>query len=198
MLIDTQLLSSYGGTTNFYYPKDFIHKEGEIPNYYYQIISGYVKLNHNREDGKELIQGILTTGQSICEQVLFIDEEYPLNAVAITECSVMKVPKSSFLKLLNEHPQTSEEIRRCISERLHYKFIMVQKNSSPSADVRIKGMLTYFKSFSDDQTPYSYEVLLTRQQLAAITNLRIETVIRSIKKLEREKIVKIIKGKVFF
>jgi len=58
----------------------------------------------------------------------------------------------------------------------------------------------YFKKESDsnDKIIYSYEVPLTRQQLACTTGLRVETVIRCIKKMETEKKVKIINGKIFF
>ena len=200
MLIDTKLLSSYGGTTDFFNPKDIIFEEGNTPKYYHQIISGNVKLNHTDEDAKELIQSILKTGQSVCELLLFIDEKYPVNAVAISECTIMKVPKHNFLEMLNEHHDVCAEVRRFISERLYHKFIMMQNNSSHHADVRIKGILTYFKNESDnnDKILYSYEVPLTRQQLACTTGLRVETVIRSIKKMQSEKKVKIIKGKIFF
>jgi len=199
MLIDTQLLSSYGGTTDFFNPKDIIFEEGNTPKYYHQIISGNIKLNHINEDAKELIQSILKAGQSVCELLLFIDEKYPVNAVAITKCTVMKVPKHNFLEMLNEHPDVCAEVRRFISERLYHKFIMLQNNSSHHADVRIKGMLTYFKKESDsnDKILYSYEVPLTRQQLAYTTGLRVETVVRCIKKMEKEKLVNIKNGKVF-
>ncbi|WP_426473774.1 Crp/Fnr family transcriptional regulator [Chryseobacterium balustinum] len=198
MLVDTHLLKSYGGITETFSSSDIIFEEGETPKYYFQIISGSVKLNHLDEDAKELIQSILHKGQSVCELLLFIDESYPVNAVAISECTIIKIPKPKFLLLLDEHHQSATDVRKFISERLYHKFIMMQNNASKHSHVRIKGILIYFKSFSDDQTPYSYEVPLTRQQLASITGLRIETVIRAVKKMESEKFLKIENRKIYF
>lgn len=45
--------------------------------------------------------------------------------------------------------------------------------------------------------PKCNKLLLTRQQLANMTGLRVETVIRTIKDLEEKKIVSIQKGKVY-
>ncbi|CAD7798356.1 cAMP-activated global transcriptional regulator CRP [Chryseobacterium aquaeductus] len=198
MLVDIDLLASYGGVTENYSPSQFVFEEGSKPKYYYQIVSGTVKLNHTDEDAKELIQSILNNGQSVCELLLFIEEIYPVNAVAISECSIIKVPKTNFLRLLEENRQSDVDVRRYIAERLYHKFIMMQNNASKHPHIRIKGILTYFKSFSEDQSPYSYEVPLTRQQLAAITGLRIETVIRSVKKMEAANLLKIINRKIFF
>ncbi|MGL6125627.1 cyclic nucleotide-binding domain-containing protein, partial [Chryseobacterium artocarpi] len=59
MNIDVEILYSFGGETVMYKPKDFIFKEGENSQYYFQIISGKVKLNTYTESGKEFIHNIL-------------------------------------------------------------------------------------------------------------------------------------------
>lgn len=67
MLIDTNLLSRFGATTESYKPKDIIFDEGDTPKYYYQITSGEIKLHHIDENGREIIFSLLKTGDSICE-----------------------------------------------------------------------------------------------------------------------------------
>ncbi|MFC3158098.1 cAMP-binding domain of CRP or a regulatory subunit of cAMP-dependent protein kinases [Chryseobacterium arachidis] len=198
MLINQELLFSYGGEVATFNTKEYIFEENQTPRYYHQIISGDVKLNHVSEDGKELIQSIHTVGDSVCELLLFIDEKYPVNAVTISECTVMKVAKPDFLTMLNDHRDVSENVHKYISYRLYEKFVMMQNIAANSADTRVRGILKYFKNYSKDQSPYSYEVKLTRQQLASVTGLRVETVIRSLKKLEKEKLITIEKGKVYY
>ena len=100
--------------------------------------------------------------------------------------------------MLDEHPRAAIDVRTYISKTLYQKFIMMQNIASTSAEERIKGTLKYFKSFFPDKTPFSYEVKLTRQQFASITGLRTETVIRTLKKLEKEGFVKIEDRKVYF
>jgi CRP-like cAMP-binding protein len=197
MLIPEELLLSYGAEIEDLSPSYVIFSEGSTPKYYYQILEGRIKLNHYNDDGKELILAILNKGLSVCELLLFIDQQYPVNAIAFEQTKVIRLPKSSFVKLLDDHKQISRDINKFLSERLYYKYIMLENNASLRPEVRIKGALTYQKSFSEDQSQYSFEVPLTRQQIASITALRVETVIRTIKKLETENFLKIINRKIY-
>jgi CRP-like cAMP-binding protein len=110
MVIDENILHSAGAEVRDYKPAENIFCEGDTPNYYYQIIKGEVKLNNYNEEGKEFIQNILSEGQSCGESILFIDKPYPMNAEALTECSILRLHKSSFLSLLNQSPKLYMEI----------------------------------------------------------------------------------------
>lgn len=46
--------------------------------------------------------------------------------------------------------------------------------------------MDYYREYSHQKGKYTYEVLLTRQQIANLTGLRVETVIRAVKKIEHE------------
>ncbi|MCX8530819.1 Crp/Fnr family transcriptional regulator [Chryseobacterium luquanense] len=198
MLIDKNLLSRYGATTDLYKPKDIIFGEGDTPKYYYQIISGDIKLNHIDENAREIIISLLKTGDSICEFLLLLDTKYPVNATVMTESTILKITKANFAEMLNSHPEIVLDVCKFVSERLHHNVIKTKNITSPFAEVRIKAMLNFFKDLNNnDKTDYSFQVPLTRQQLAAITGLRTETVIRCIKKLEREKFLKIHNHKIF-
>ncbi|MNK45736.1 Nitrogen fixation regulation protein FixK [compost metagenome] len=197
-MIPENLLLSYGAEYEKFNKGEIIFDEGETPKCYYQIISGRVKLNHYNEAGKELILAILEPGLSVCELLLFIDKKYPVNAVVIEEATVLKLPKADFMRMMDEHPNISKDMNKFLSERLYHKFMMLENNASLHAEVRIKGVLDYHKSFSPDQSSYSYEVPMTRQQLASITGLRVETVIRTIKNLEKQEVLKIINRNIHY
>lgn len=198
MLIDSDLLLEYGATLENFSAAEVIFAEASKPRYYYQLASGRVKLNHFDENGKEFIQTILTIGQSVCELMLFIDELYPVNAISLTTSSALKISKENFFRLLNDHPQISLDINKFLAERLYQKFLMLQNNASLNPEVRLIGVLHYIKSFSDNKTPHSFEVLLTRQELASLTGLRVETVIRTVKKMEEKNILKIENRRIHF
>ncbi|WP_228435845.1 Crp/Fnr family transcriptional regulator [Chryseobacterium pennipullorum] len=198
MLIPVDLLYSYGAETEILDPSHIIFREGDHPKYYYQIVEGRIKLNYYDPDGRELILAILDKGLSVCELLLFIDKTYPVNAVTFEKCVVVKLSKKSFMQLLDENHHVSNDINKFLSERLYYKYIMLENNSSLRPDVRIRGVLDYHKSFSKDPEEFSYEVPLTRQQLASITALRVETVVRTVKKLEKEYFLKIKNGKIYY
>ena len=80
MLINLDLLQQYGAETTHFASHQTIFNAGDTPKCYYQIVNGRVKLNHYNQEGKEIIQSILVSGQSVCELLLFITEKYPVNA----------------------------------------------------------------------------------------------------------------------
>ena len=197
MLINSDLLLAYGAEQETIKASTTIFHEGDHPHYYYQVVAGRIKLTHYNEDGSELIFAILEKGLSVCELLLFIDEKFPASAVTMEKSIILKLPKDSFEKLLDDHPHVSRDINKFLSERLYQKYVMLENNSSPHASVRVKGALQYYKRFTKEHDEFSYEVPLTRKQLASLTALRIETVIRTVKKLEKEGDLKIVNRKIF-
>ncbi|REC45453.1 Crp/Fnr family transcriptional regulator [Chryseobacterium pennipullorum] len=198
MVIDENILRSAGAEIRRYEPSESIFCEGDTPNYYYQIIEGDVKLNNYNEEGKEFIQNFLSDGQSCGESVLFIDKPYPMNAEAITRCSVMRLPKSIFFSLIKNSSDLCMEVNNALSQNLYNKFVMMLNISSQNPSIRIRGLMDYLKSFQEDLTPYSFMIPLTRQQMASLTGLCVETAIRTIKHMEREKIVRIENRKILY
>ena len=198
MVIDENILISAGAETRHYTPSETIFCEGDVCNYYYQIIKGQVKLNNYNEEGREFIQNILSEGESCGESILFIDKPYPMNAEAITECTVLRLHKTIFFNVLNQSPELYMEVSNFLSERLYYKFVMMQNLSSQNPSTRLKGLMDYLKSFQKDITPYSFLIPLTRQQMASLTGLCVETAIRSIKHMERDKILRIENRKILY
>ncbi len=126
MNIDAQILYSFGGETVMYKPKEFIFKEGEHSQYYFQIISGKVKLNTFTENGKEFIHNILGKNQSFGDPLLFIEKLYPTNAVSLQATEVIRMPKNNFIEMLKSHPDLSLEMNMCLSQRLYYNSLMVR------------------------------------------------------------------------
>ncbi|AZB11433.1 Crp/Fnr family transcriptional regulator [Chryseobacterium sp. G0162] len=198
MVINENILQSAGAEVRDYKPTENIFCEGDTPNYYYQIITGEVKLNNYNEEGKEFIQNFLSDGQSCGESILFINKPYPMNAEAITECSVLRLDKSAFFNLLSTSPKLCMEVTRFLSQRIYYKFVMMLNISSQNPTIRLKGLMDYLKSFQDDESPYSFMIPLTRQQMASLTGLCVETAIRTIKHMERDKILKIENRKILY
>lgn len=197
-MIAEDLLISYGADDKYYKSGEIIFREGETAVFYYQIGSGQVKLNNYTEDGKEFIQNIFSDGHSIGESLLFVDRPYPMNAVAMEDCRILKLSKSGFLNMIRENPEISLNVYQCMAERMYYKYIMLYNLSFQNPVLKLKQLMDYLKSYYEDKSAYSFQVPLTRQQLASLTGLRVETVIRAIKNMEKDQIVKIERRKIFY
>ncbi|KQS91677.1 Crp/Fnr family transcriptional regulator [Chryseobacterium sp. Leaf394] len=190
MFIKEELLHSLGAIEEDYNPGDYIFRENGSPQFYFQIITGEVKLNTYNSDGKEFIQNILTCKNAIGESTLFTEKPYPMNAIAMSRCTIIKVNKTSMLAFLAQNPEIYYNICKSIAEKLNHKFALMQKISSPRAEERLKEVIEQLKKEQhSNPQPYTFEVPFTRQQLAALTGLCLETTIRTIKKMERAKIL---------
>lgn len=198
MKIEEELLLSFGGEIKSYKQNEFIFREDEKPAYYYQIVSGSIKENNYNEMGNEFIQNILGTDQSFGDSFLFLNKNYNINAIALADCQIIMLRKEDFCKLIKEHPDLSVHINSCLSQRLYFKTAMIQNLASSLPEKRILGLLDYLKSFHKDNEKFSFLVKLTRQQIADLIGLRVETVIRTAKKLEKENFLKIEARKIYY
>lgn len=185
-MISENILLEFGARKVHFKKGDTIFNEGDLPKYYYQMATGEVKMNNFNDEGKEFIQGIFTEGDSFGEPPIFINKPYPANAVAIADTEIFIISIDSFFKLLHANPEANLAISTRLSQRLYYKSIMASEISSQDAEHRIIKLIDYLKELVGMKPDEKYKVALTRQQIADLTGLRVETVIRSIKSLEKK------------
>lgn len=198
MVIKQCILESVGATLEHYDAAEPIFLENDIPKFYYQIIDGKVKLNNYNVEGKEVLHNILENGQSVGESALFLEATYPVNAITLSPSTVLKLPRSAFIDLLLTNPEISMEINKRISSFLHFKHVMGQIVCTHNPMVKLMALLDYLKSIHKEKEPFSFQVPFTRQEMANLTGLCVETTIRTVKTMERNKIVKIRNRKILY
>lgn len=196
-MIEENLLLSHGAKRVAYSKGDQLFREGESAVNFYQVASGEIKMNNYNEDGKEFIQGIFSIGQSFGEPPLLARVKYPANAEAISDAEVFQLSKEQFLDLLSSNPKVHLKITETLAKRLYYKAIMVSEISSQEPEHRILRIIDYLKQIYKVEGKFNYRLDLTRQQLADLTGLRVETVIRATKSLEKKGELQIKKRKVY-
>ena len=197
-MIAGELLEKYGALKKSFSKNEIIFEEGNLPSHYYQIISGEIKMSNYNDDGREFIQGIFYIDQSFGEPPLFLNQNYPANAIAVEDSEIFLLSKNTFMKLLEEHPAVSLKIIENLAQRLYYKSVMAAEMSTQEPEHRILKLIdtgiAYFHFKKDEN---GYLISFTRQQIGDLTGLRVETVIRTIKGLEKKGILKIINRKVY-
>ncbi|WP_415327259.1 Crp/Fnr family transcriptional regulator [Chryseobacterium sp. MMS23-Vi53] len=198
MNIDQDVLRSFGAESKTYKKGDVIFREGENAGYYYQIVSGKVKLNNYDEEGKEFIQNLLGENQSFGDSILFLERFHGMNAICVQPVELMRLPKKNFFEMLDKNPHLSLEMNACLSQRLYFKSLMLQGLASQNPVHRLKGLLDYLKSYHNGECEQCFNVELTRQEMANLVGLRVETVIRTLKKMEKEGKIKIENRKILY
>ena len=197
-MIAIDLLEKYSALKKSFDKNEIIFEEGNLPMHYYQIISGEVKMSNYNDEGREFIQGIFYKGQSFGEPPLFLNQNYPANAIAVEDAEVLVLPKSSFMKLLEENANVSIKIIENLAQRLYYKSVMAAEMSTQEPEHRVLKLIDHgiaYFNFQKDEN--GYLINFTRQQIGDLTGLRVETVIRTIKALEKKGVLKIINRKVY-
>jgi CRP/FNR family transcriptional regulator, cyclic AMP receptor protein len=184
-LLKKHIALQYGGSLVSYNKEDVIFHEGDEANFFYQVEEGNVKMVTYSQDGQEFIQGIFNDGDSFGEPPLFSVFKYPSSAYALTECKILKIPKDRFFDLLKENFEIHIQLDRILCERLKYKNMILSEISFYDPEHRILSLINYLKSKSQVKDE-PFQVPLTRQQIADMSGMRVETVIRTIKRMEDE------------
>jgi len=179
-----------------YYKKGaVVYHPGQNPRYVYFIISGGVRMVTVNDDGKEFIQGIFKAKQYFGEPALLLQRPYLAYTIATADTELMLVNHEQFLKLLEEDRAFSMNLIETLSNRLFYKSMMLEELGNEQAEHRLKTLITYLGRDLEQGA----DLGVTRQALADMSGLRVETVIRTVKKmalagelrLNRGKIIKI-------
>jgi CRP-like cAMP-binding protein len=197
MLISEDLLLRYGAEFIDFMPNHTIFLEGTRPQFYYQILTGIVEIKNYHQDGREFTQNILANQQCFAESFLFNSKLYTVSAVAITQCRIIRLGKNDFIRLLENNAEISALFLKYFSACLQNNYMMLFNLSQPDALIKIKAVINSLKGDNIYDEPYSFQIPLTRQQIANLTGLRVETVIRSIKKMELSELLKIENGKIY-
>lgn len=196
-MLDEDLLLTWGATYKKYKKDEVIFQEGTPGNYYHQLVNGKVKWYNIDEQGKEFLQCLISEGESFGELPLFDDGPYVSSASPIEDSIVLKLRKEIFLQMLRENPKIHFRFTNLMTERLRSKFIFLKELTHTDPERKIITVLNYYKDSSYRDSNIKIKVDLTRQQIANMTGLRVETVIRTIRSLHDNGQLSIERGKVF-
>ncbi|MGA7159792.1 MAG: Crp/Fnr family transcriptional regulator [Bacteroidota bacterium] len=198
-MISESVLNKYRATVVHLNKGKMLFQEGEAANFFYIVKSGRVKMSNYSDDGREFVQGYFSEGQSFGEPPFFSHGPYPASAVAVDDSKVWKVSHHEFLKLLKNNFEIHLELTRILCDRLIYKSTMLSELAIEEAEHRLTTLIQYLVTPVDQQAKTHKKLIFTRQQLADMTGLRVETVIRSVKSLEKKRFLEIDKsGKIIW
>ncbi len=203
-MIDQSILSEYGGKKVVLKKGETLFRAGSEAIFYYQLVKGSVKLITNSSDGQEFIQGVFGKGDSFGEPPLFCDFPYPSTAIAIDDAVVFKLSKDKFFDLLKNNFDLHIQFDRVLCKRLKYKSMILSDISFYDPEHRITNLLRYLKDSESHheskqgmiRNSKPYTIPFTRQQLADMSGLRVETVIRTVKKMQEKGKLKIVGRKI--
>ncbi|MBL7703632.1 MAG: Crp/Fnr family transcriptional regulator [Ferruginibacter sp.] len=197
MKIDVDTLLAWGAAYKKVAAGEVIFHEGAESSFYYQLVSGKVRWVNINDEGKEFIQTIIEPDECFGEFPLFDDGPFAASAIADEDSVIIRLHKATFHQLLKENPELHFEFSRLLTQRLRFKFLILKELANHNPENSISTLLGYFKQTQKNICTKCNRLKLTRQQIADMTGLRVETVIRTMKSMQSKGTLQIVKGKVY-
>jgi CRP/FNR family transcriptional regulator, cyclic AMP receptor protein len=196
-MIPVSVLQHYKARLVRVHKDQVLFDQDETATDFFQVEEGQVKMYIINPEGQEFTQGVFQKGESFGEPPLLGDFPYPSSAMALTDGKVWRLPKPEFLELLKHNFDIHLRLNHVLCNRLQYKSMILTEISSHDPEHRLITIMKYFKAKMHDGATKMI-VPFTRQQLADMTGLRVETVIRTIKRMEKEKKIVLEGHKILF
>ena len=163
-----------------------IFESGDTAESFFIILKGWVKLFRISKEGEETIIHVFGRGESFAEAAVFRDQRtYPVNAQAVTDIEIIEIPRSFFIKKIEEDTKFALRILASVSSRQHYLVSQLEQVTTRTAPQRIGAFLLRFCRKTNTSNgemivdlPYDKSLISTR------LNIKPETFSRALDKLK--------------
>ena len=151
--------------------------------------SGLAKMFFEEPDGSNLIIKILSATELVGGPGVFYDNRHHFSLTALTDATTCLINVGQFKSILLMNEKFTEEFIKDLSKntiQVYERFATVTRKQMPGriADALIYFMNEVFKSSS-------FDIVLSRKELAQFTAMSLESVCRILKDFADEKIIKL-------
>jgi CRP/FNR family transcriptional regulator len=191
-------ISSFSKIKN-YKKNEIIFKEDDFYLGFYILLKGTVKIFKLSSKGKESVLHIIKPLNAFADIPLFDGGNYPVNAVALEESIVLLIPKEKFLALLKSDSDMSLKMLSGFAKRLKSLMIQIENLNSSEVSVRLaKYLLNEVRLSGTEKLPEPFiKLSIPKATLAAFIGTIISTLSRTFKKLQDDKIIRVVGKKIF-
>ncbi|MBI3848845.1 MAG: Crp/Fnr family transcriptional regulator [Verrucomicrobia bacterium] len=173
---------------------EYLFHEGDPSHGFYIVQRGAINVHRVNAAGKEQVIHVFRAGESFAEASLATDKGYPAEARALESSQVLLLQKAGFLALLKQQPELA--LRMLGSMSVHLRVLVGQLEDLTMKDVetRLANWLVKRCPNRDSQTPFTFELSMTKRVLAAELGTVSETFSRTLAKFREQKLLSV-KGK---
>jgi CRP/FNR family transcriptional regulator len=159
--------------------RDLLFMEGSEGKAVYLLTSGNVQLVKTNMEGRETVIKTVKKGELFAEVILFEQSKYPVTAAACTEAEVIELPRTGFLKLLNEE-EFRNDFMAMLMHKQRYLAERIQQITSMNVEAR-------FVEFLRDHYGEKQEITtdIPKKDIASAIGATPETFSRLLQKLEK-------------
>ncbi|MEC5394941.1 Crp/Fnr family transcriptional regulator [Bergeyella sp. RCAD1439] len=195
MDVDDYFIQKTNAVRKRYTKGELVVEEDVISRYFYYLEKGEVCVYHFTEEGKEFLQHKVREQAFFGEPAVLLGKPFPGTVkVSSDEALVIKIERQCFLDFLSAHPQWNLEFMKTIAAKALSKSDILKNIMFQNPEEKILGLLKNYKKGRKEKVL----IQLTRNEMGQMLGLTVETVIRTVKKMERKGLVKIVEGKIYY
>lgn len=197
-MVDEKLIQETYGEVKRCIKGERIVCEGDCSQYFYYLIEGELSVLNFTEEGKEFLQHKVTKDNFFGEPAVLLEKSFPGSVeVSSEKAKILKIKRENFLDYLLKNPEKLLDFTKSIAEKALRGSQNLKSIVFLNPEERINNQLKEYKS-SIGNPQEKVQIPYTRKEISNMTGLRIETIIRTIKKMEKEEKLIIKNGKVYF
>ena len=196
-MLDINLLLAWGATYKKIAADEIIYSEGNPCNFYFQLVTGRIRCINTDENGKEFLHELIENGETFGELPVNDGYYYTGNAIAEADSVVIRLHAPVFRQLLSDNPDIHLSFTSLLTKRLQKKSKTLCSLAFEHPEQRILSLLESLVKENRNICGECRQLNLTRQQIADMTGLRVETVIRAMRHMHERGELTIERGKVY-
>ena len=167
-----------------YHKGEMVFKQGSASSHILMLTSGLAKIYLEGNNGRNLILKLIKPTQMFGGPGIFLDGRNYYSAAALEECTVCFIPQDKFRQAIRTNPDFAEKFIEHINRMAIFNFGRFSDLTQKQMPGRVADALLYL-SKEIYETP-KFRLTLSRQDLAEMTNLSKESVIRILKDFKDE------------
>lgn len=171
--------------------KQIIYYEGDTANAAYLILSGSVKTTKMTEDGKEFMTGVYGAEDYFGISSMLAEKEYKETAEVIQDATLCSVSKEVMDQLLYKYPDVAEKFIKILAKNILTNEEQLLQLAYFSVRKRMAEILIKLCAKQADQ-----EFHISRENLASMAGMAIETVSRILSDFKEEGLIDKIASKI--
>lgn len=170
-----------------YKPGEVIFKQGAPANYFVCVTSGLVKLYIEHTNSRDLIVGLTRPINYIFEPGPFVDNHHHVTAVACEDTTACLIDEKLMKELIRTNTDFAAEFIRKISIQSVKLFSRISSCTQKHVYGRVADTLIFL--YPDIYSTNPFMLSLTRQDLADLSGMTKESLIRVLKKFKDDNII---------
>jgi len=178
---------------------EVVYHEGELPDAFWQVISGSIRLTNISTDGKEVVFAIFTHGDCLGEISIIDGKPASNTATAVEPVELQEISRKDFNSLNQTYPQISHQLNLLLTQRMRHMIRFYEDIALRPQETRLAHRLCYLTGNlprKNSAIPATIEIKLTQQDIAAMLGASRQSISKILNQWQDNDIIQIEYGRI--